>query len=188
MLEMGNHFPGTRKGTACSRPLAADLQLHCSHIYPGSTEAKTVPPRPPRIYRCGEMDAKGGKEGPAPSTQGRLDPRCCNSFNKKHLLSTHCQCARNRWTPGPVLFTTLAAPLLSLKFRLRPQLGGAGTFSFRRLGEESTGEEAGPSAAVAPPTWGPETQRGDRRNPGHSAHRWDRMGPGQLCPFCIFNK
>lgn len=61
------------------------------------------------------MGAEGGKDLHLDhSAQRGLDPRRCDPFYKKHLLSTHGQCARNHWTSGPGLSVMLAAPLLSL--------------------------------------------------------------------------
>lgn len=135
------------------------------------------------------MDAEGGREGRTPSAQGRPDSRYCGSFNKKHLLSTCCQRARNDWTPGPVLFVTPAAPLRSLKSRLRSNLEEQESSPPGDCpSEESTGEEERPSAAGAPPSCGPETLRRHRTDLGSSAHSWGGMRPGQLCPFYIFNK
>lgn len=134
------------------------------------------------------MDAEVGRERPTPSTQGRLDPRYCSSFNKKHLLSTHCQCTRNYWTPGPVLFMTPAALLLSRKSRLRPSLESRNLLLQEAV---QVREHQGGGRAVSSQStsilW-PESLRGHRRDLGSSAHRWDGMGPGQLCPFYIFNK
>lgn len=169
-------FQRRQKELHALAPWRADLQLHSAlkKTRPGSPEAKLCPLAHPIFTQEGRWTRREGTTRTL--SPGETGPQILQFIQQETFIEHPLPVSQEPLDSG-ALFITSAAPLLSLKSRLRPSLEEQEPSPPGDCpAEESTGEEDGPSAAGAPPSCGPETLRpGEQRSQVGWDGAWSAM-------------